>query len=113
MDPEPSMSFPAYFTIPLIFMAVASFIFSLSAILLYKNRPLQIRLCNFNMLTQIVFVMVVFFFYAAKIKTMTGIDPDYNYTGMGVPLVSILFLVLASQAIRKDDSLVKSADRLR
>jgi len=113
MDPEPKVVFSLYFTLPLIFMAVASFIFTVSTILLYKNRPLQLRLCAFNMLTNIVLVMVIFFFYATRIKTMTMIDPVYNYTGMMLPLVSILFLIFANQAIRRDEALVKSSDRLR
>ncbi|MCX6306525.1 MAG: DUF4293 domain-containing protein [Bacteroidetes bacterium] len=113
MDPEPKVLFSKFFTIPLIFMTVASFIFSVSAIFLFKNRPLQARLCAFNMLTNIVLVMVIFFFYATKITTMTLIEPDYNYTGMAMPLVSVLFLIFANQAIRKDEALVKSADRLR
>jgi hypothetical protein len=65
------------------------------------------------MLTNIVLVMVIFFFYATKIKTLTMTEPEYNYTGMVLPLVSILFLILANQGIRKDEALVKSADRLR
>jgi hypothetical protein len=113
MDPEPKVLFSNYFTMPLIFMAVASFIFSVSTIMLFKNRPLQIRLCAFNMLTNIVMVMVIFFFYATRIKTMTQTEPEYNYTGMALPLVSLLFLIFASRAIRKDEALVKSADRLR
>jgi hypothetical protein len=113
MDPEPAVRFSPLFTIPLIFMTVASFIFAVSSIFLFKNRPLQIRLCAFNMLTNIVLVMVIFFFYATKIKTLTMIEPEYNYTGMALPLVSILFLILANQAIRKDETLVKSSERLR
>lgn len=113
MDPEPKVLFGPYFTIPLIFLTVASFIFTVSAILLFKNRPLQIRLCAFNMITNIVLVMVIFFFYATRIKTLTMTEPEYNYTGMVLPLVSILFLILANQGIRKDEALVKSADRLR
>ncbi|MFZ4521859.1 MAG: DUF4293 domain-containing protein [Bacteroidales bacterium] len=113
MDPDPKVPFSSYFTIPLIFMVVASFIFSVSTIFLFKNRPLQIRLCSFNMLTNIVLIMVIFFFYATKITTLTQIEPEYNYTGMVMPLVSVLFLILATQAIKKDEALVKSADRLR
>jgi hypothetical protein len=113
MDPEPKVLFNPYFTIPLVFLTVTSFIFTVSSIFLYRNRPLQNRICTFNLLTNIVFVMVVFFFYATKVKTMTSIEPEYNYTGMALPLVSILFLVLASQAIRKDEALVRSSDRLR
>jgi peptidoglycan/LPS O-acetylase OafA/YrhL len=113
MDPEPKVAFSLFFTAPLIFMVVASFIFAVAAIFLFKNRPLQLRLCAFNMLTNIVLIMVIFFFYATKIKTMTLTEPEYNYTGMVLPLVSILFLIFANQAIRKDEKLVKSVDRLR
>ncbi len=113
MDPEPKVLFPNYFTIPLIFLVVASFIFTVSTIFLFKNRPLQIRLCAFNMLTNIVLIMVIFFFYATRVKTMTQIEPEYNYTGMVLPLVSLLFLIFSNQAIRKDEALVRGADRLR
>jgi hypothetical protein len=113
MDPDPVVKFPQYFTIPLIFLVLASVIFTISALLLYKNRPLQIRLCAFNMLTHIVLIMVIFFFYATKIQTITGIEPDYNYAGMAMPLAAIILLILANRAIRKDEALVKSADRLR
>jgi len=113
MDPEPKVSFPAYFTIPLIFLVVVSFIFSVVTIFLYKNRPMQIRICAFNVLANIVLIMVIFFFYATRIKTMTQIEPEYAYSGMALPLISLALLVLASRAIRKDESLVKSADRLR
>lgn len=113
MDPEPKVLFSQFFTIPLIFMVAASFIFTVSTIFLFKNRQLQIRLCAFNMLTNIVLVMVIFFFYATKIKAMTFTEPEYNYTGMVLPLVSVLFLIFANKAIRRDEALVKSADRLR
>ncbi len=113
MDPEPKVLFPNYFTIPLIFLVVASLIFTVSTIFLFKNRPLQIRLCAFNMLTNIVLIMVIFFFYATRVKTMTQIEPEYNYTGMVLPLVSLLFLIFSNQAIRKDEALVRGADRLR
>jgi hypothetical protein len=113
MDPEPKVLFSTYFTIPLIFLVVASFIFTVSTILLYKNRPLQIRMCTFNVLANIVLIMVIFFFYATKIKTLTMTEPEYNYTGMALPLVSLLFLVLANKAIKRDEALVRSTDRLR
>jgi hypothetical protein len=113
MDPEPKVAFSTFFTIPLIFFAAVSIIFSISAIFLYKNRPQQNRLCTFNVLTNIIFLMVVFFFYINKIKELTMTEPEYNYIGMCLPLISLAFLVLASRAIRKDEALVKSADRLR
>jgi len=113
MDPEPKVAFSTFFTIPLIFLAVVSVIFTVSTIFLFKNRPLQIRICAFNVLANIVLIMVVFFFYATRIKTMTLTEPDYNITGMVLPLISLAFLVLATRAIRKDNALIKSSDRLR
>jgi hypothetical protein len=118
MDPEPKEIASAFFTsrlifLPLIFLTTASFIFSVAAIFLYKNRFLQIRICAFNMITNIVLIMVVFFFYATKIQEVTKTEPEYNYIGMVLPLVSIVFLILSNRAIRKDEKLVKSAERLR
>lgn len=113
MDPDPKVVFNSFFTLPLIFFNVASFIFAVAAIFLFKNRQLQNRLCTFNVLTNIVFIMVVFFFYITKLKSMTATEPEYNYFGMVLPLISLAMLILASRAIRKDDALVKSADRLR
>ncbi len=113
MDPDQKITFPAFFTSPLIFLVVASIIFSVVTIFLYKNRFLQIRICAFNLITNIVLIMVIFFFYATRIQTMTMIEPDYNYAGMVLPLISIVFLILSNRAIRKDQALVKSADRLR
>ncbi|MCX6276757.1 MAG: DUF4293 domain-containing protein [Bacteroidetes bacterium] len=113
MDPDPKVVFGSFFAIPLIFFVVVSFIFAVSAIFLYKNRPLQNRLCTFNVLTNIVFIMVVFFFYITKIKSMTVTEPEYNYFGMVLPLISLALLILASRAIMKDEALVKSTDRLR
>ncbi len=113
MDPEPRVIFPSLFALPLVVITVFSFLLSVLTIFLYRKRLLQIRLCAFNLLATIVLIMVIFFFYASKIRTMTGIEPEYSYLGMGLPLVSLVLLILANQAIRKDEALVKSTDRLR
>ena len=113
MDPEPRVKFNVLFTLPLVFLAVVSFILTLITIFLYKKRSLQIRLCAFNVLVNILLIIVIFFFYATKIKTMTHIEPDYNYAGMVMPLISLVFLILASRSVRKDEALVRSSERLR
>ena len=113
MDPEPKVTFSSLFTLPLLLLAAASFILSAVTFFLYKRRMLQVRLCAFNVLVNIVLIMVIFFFYATRISSMTNIEPDYNYAGMIMPLISLVFLVLTTRAIRKDEALVKSADRLR
>jgi hypothetical protein len=113
MDPEPRVAFSAYFTLPLVFLNLFSLIFSVAAVFNYRNRFLQMRIGAFNLITNIVLLMVIFFFYATRIQGMTQIEPDYRYLGMSLPLVAILCLVLANRFIKKDEKLVKSADRLR
>ena len=113
MDPEPQVRFGTLFALPLIIMVAASFIFSVGTLFLYKNRPLQIRLITFNVLLNIILLIVIFFFYATKIKTMTLIEPEYQYPGMILPLISLVLLILSHRFIRKDENLVRSADRIR
>lgn len=113
LDPDPRFHFGNYFTLPLVFFTIVSIILSFSTVFLYKKRVLQSRICTFNILINIVFLMVLFFFYINKIKTIAHSEPDYNLFGMLLPLIAMIFLVLANRAIKKDENLVKSADRLR
>jgi hypothetical protein len=113
MDPEPKLHFSTLFSVPAIILSLASVGFSIGTIFLFKKRWLQIRLIAFNAITLIVLILVLFFFYTAQLKTMTGADPDYTYPGMLLPILSLVMLILANRAIRKDEQLVKSADRIR
>lgn len=113
MDPDPKHHFGVLFSMPAIVLSLVSVIFSISTIFLYKKRWLQIRLISFNVLTLVVLILVLFFFYTAQMKTITGADPEYSYPGMLLPVLSLVMLILANRAIRKDDQRVKSADRLR
>ena len=42
-----------------------------------------------------------------------GIVNDTYWVGTVLPFISMVFLILALQGIRKDDKLIKSLDRLR
>jgi peptidoglycan/LPS O-acetylase OafA/YrhL len=86
-------------------------ILALITIFLYKNRNLQVKLSNLNMLLICIFVGAIFYFAPqAKID----IDARVNYAiGCYFPLVQLAFTFLAIRAIRKDEQLVRSADRLR
>jgi hypothetical protein len=113
MDPEPKVLVSAWFALPLIIFAAVSFLFSVTTIFLYRNRPLQIRINAFNVLVNIVLIMLIFFFYAARIKALTMTEPEYEYAGMVMPLITLCFLILSTRSIRKDEALIRSADRLR
>lgn len=90
------------------FTAIA--VITLISIFLFKNRKRQMLMVRFVIFLNI--ILLGFFVY--WFLNMPG---EMNFSekgiGMGVPIVSIVFLLLAHKAIKKDDDLVKSVDRLR
>jgi len=48
------------------------------------------------------------------LESLTMTDADYiREPGIYLPIVSVVFLVLANRFIMKDEKLIRSADRLR
>ena len=86
-------------------------VLSLLAIFLFNNRKLQFVLNRFNILINLI-LLGVFGYYT---QTLSGeaIVVSEKEIGLVVPLISIVFLYLANKAIKKDEDLVKSVDRLR
>lgn len=113
MDPTPKMQFSFWFTSPLLAITALTVILSAATLFLYRNRILQIRLITFSILFNILLIVLIFLFYTNKIQEITGIEPSYSQAGIFFPLIALLFLILANRAIRKDESRVKAADRIR
>ncbi|MFK7749754.1 MAG: DUF4293 domain-containing protein [Kordia sp.] len=88
----------------------ASAVFALITIFLFKNRKLQFVLNRFNIL----FHLILLGIFAYRMLIVSG-EIEISEKGIGVvlPLISIVLLVLANRAIKKDEDLVKSVDRLR
>ncbi|MFH1160656.1 MAG: DUF4293 domain-containing protein [bacterium] len=112
MDPDPKLEVSIWFTSPLWFLSGISVLLSVMTIFLYKNRTSQLRLVAFNILLNIVLVVLIFLFYTSKIETLTQITPSYQF-GVFLPLISLVLLVAANYFIRRDEALVKAANRLR
>jgi hypothetical protein len=112
MDPVPAVVFPFWFSIPLAVISGAAVIFSGLTIFFYKKRVMQIRLVAVNVFLEIILIILVFFFYIGKIEKLTQIEVSYQ-AGIFMPLVALVFLILANRFIRKDEALVKAADRIR
>ena len=89
---------------------VSSAVLSLITIFLFKNRKLQFVLARLNILLNF-FLLGVFVYWSLTIPGEMYISE--KGIGMFVPVLSIVFLVLANKAIKKDEDLVKSVDRLR
>ncbi|WP_136479914.1 DUF4293 domain-containing protein [Cognatitamlana onchidii] len=89
---------------------LTSAFFSLVAIFRYKNRKSQFILGRLNIILN--FILLGFFVYQSlNVSGETAVSE--KGIGMLLPIVSIVFLALANKAIKKDEDLVKSVDRLR
>ncbi|HET8854514.1 MAG TPA: DUF4293 domain-containing protein [Salinimicrobium sp.] len=95
-------------TVLLLFLASA--VISLITIFLYRNRKLQFVLGRINIVLNFI-LLGLFVFWSLKISGEVAISE--KGIGMFIPVVSIVLLVLANKAIKKDEDLVKSVDRLR
>jgi amino acid permease len=83
-------------------------------IFLYKRRKAQVRLIRFDLLLNIIYLALIFFYYVPELETLTQTNADYiSEPGIYLPIVSVVFLILASRFIKKDEKLIRSADRLR
>ncbi len=84
---------------------------ALIAIFLFKNRPLQLRIGLLSLLLTLVGAGVaIFLFFQNQVTNATTVREGF---GLGMPVFSSIFTLLAQRAIRKDERLVRSSDRLR
>jgi hypothetical protein len=93
----------------LVLNAITGFL-ALIILFLFKNRYLQIRLCNLNMLFICIFIGTLLL--ADHTRAATNVIVHYDF-GCYFPLLQLVFTFFAMRATRKDEALVRSADRLR
>ena len=80
---------------------------------------MQMRAVAVAFLLNVVYVFLVFFWavdaYGKAVEqAMMATDMSVTwYVGAYAPIVSIVFFVLAHRGIKKDEALVRAADRLR
>ncbi|NVN95208.1 MAG: DUF4293 domain-containing protein [Bacteroidetes bacterium] len=97
--------------LPLILLNGALALLCFISVCLYGNRPLQFRLTMIGFLINVIFIIAIFF-TADNMQNQVKVEAQYKL-GAILPLISMVLLILASKAIRKDEKLVKAADRLR
>lgn len=86
--------------------AVLTFI----AIFQFKKRQLQFVLGRLSILINFIILGIVVYFS----QNLSGeIIVSEKGIGLLIPILTILFVVIANKAIKKDEELVKSVDRLR
>jgi hypothetical protein len=68
-----------------------------------------IKVC---ILVEVIFIGLFFFYYVNTLQKLTGATAEYK-TAVFMPLIALVFLVLAYRGVLQDEKLVRSADRLR
>ena len=87
----------------------------LVVVFMFKKRQLQIKLSQLNLVIQAALVAATLFIIdgVATELTMEG-EPIVEYeAGAFLTIVPIVFLYLAIRFIKKDEALVRAADRIR
>ena len=102
-----------YFMQDLIFAALFGLTTTLSlvSIFLFKKRQNQFVLGRLNIILNL--ILLGLFVYRSLNLSGETVQVSEKGIGMFLPIVAIVFLALANRAIKKDEDLVKSADRLR
>lgn len=91
---------------------VANSILTIVCIFMYHNRKLQIRLCDVALINTILLILTIANFHT-KLLDMYGVAFDLKNFKMIFPFLALMSINLAKRYIKKDDDLVKSADRIR
>lgn len=93
--------------------AILLIILPIVAIFMYRNRPKQIKLTRFTLIINILLVLKLFFYMEGDFQFPKSV-PSITYLWESyLTLITVFMLYMAQRAIKKDDDLVKSADRLR
>ncbi|GAB4327374.1 MAG: DUF4293 domain-containing protein [Flammeovirgaceae bacterium] len=102
---------PTFYNAALAFISASIFIGSL---LSYTNRMKQIKLGLINTLIMIIVIALnMYFFWFKGMYYFETMNQGKLEWGFYLPIVAMLMNSIANRFIRRDELLVKSADRLR
>lgn len=96
---------------PILIAYVVAVVLPLVALMLYKNRPLQVRVGRVAILATLAALALLVIKYGNTSKE-AGVQVIASI-GMFIPIGSIVLLILAIRGVKKDEALVRSADRIR
>ncbi|MEN2398545.1 DUF4293 domain-containing protein [Flavobacterium sp. MC2016-06] len=82
------------------------------SIISFKKRQNQFVMNRLNIILNLI-LLGLFVYRSLNLSGETAAAVSEKGIGMFLPIVAIVLLVLANKAIKKDEDLVKSVDRLR
>ncbi len=104
--------FGPYFLMPLTIITALLVIMPLATIFMYKKMQQQVKVIQFTVILDLLFVGLVFLFFTDAFAKATQASAEFQL-GVFLPLIHLVFLLLAMRAIKSDIKLIRSADRLR
>lgn len=102
-------------TVYLGILLAAAALLPLITVFLYRRRLLQIRLCCVEMvlLLGVLAMEGAYYYLGRRAFAELAFHTQGFKPAIALPLVSLLFVVLAAKAIFRDELLVRDADRIR
>jgi len=101
-----------YMTWGVITFACLAILLPVINIFLYKKRKIQVKVCSFT-----IFIIVVFYItlyaYLYFLMAKNGLSLQGMQYGIILPAIALIFVVLASVNIKKDERLIQSLNRIR
>lgn len=97
----------------LLILSIAGGLISIIAIFLFNNRVLQLRLSYVVTVLSILLSLVALLLIYNEGTGSTNADKIEDQYGIYLPLISLIFSILAARFINKDENTVRSMDRLR
>ncbi len=97
----------------LVILIGAAMLITIVTTFFYKRRLTQLFLGNLNLFVHVALIVISFIYVDNIYKQI--VDPvEFSYgAGIFFPIISLLLVFMANRAIRKDEELVRSADRIR
>jgi len=92
------------------FLFLISAILAFVAIFMYHNRKLQFVIGRLTILVNLILLGLLIY---VSLTLPGEAAVSEKGIGMFIPIFAVLLIVLANKAIKKDEDLVKSVDRLR
>ena len=82
---------------------------------MFKRRQVQVKLSQLLLLVQVGFLVAIFFTVDGTVTSLPQLEnPVVHYSvGAYLALIPLVFIFLAIKAIKKDEALVRAADRIR
>ncbi|MCC9165292.1 DUF4293 domain-containing protein [Pontibacter harenae] len=113
-EPSTAGNLPQRGTIAIGMLAIAAAVIAAVEIFRYKSRLTQMKLGLLNAII-LAALLGTTFYYAAYVgpEMVTGADNGSYEAGFYMPLLALLLNALANRFIKRDEDLVRSADRLR